>query len=314
MDQVKMNKLRFHNLTGHAGLHVMKDTAKHYKLELTGEIEKCVHCAVEKIRKKNIAKVNENKSSIPGERMYLDISSMKHDSQGGKKHWAMLVDEATGYKKSFFMKKKSDQVVEIAQWLKNLNDKRGIKVKMIRCDNAGENKSLEEWCDKEGLGITFEYTAPGTPQQNGVVERAFVTVMGRGRTMMNYAGLTTRKRRMLWCEVASTATQIDNILVYGDRQIPAFEAFYGEEAKYAKHLRIFGEMCVTVDGSNKTGRTKIDPRGRVCMFLGYSTKHAGDCYRFLNMHQIRPMTAGNGRVSLMSCTASLYAPLATRSI
>jgi len=26
--------------------------------------------------------------------------------------------------------------------------------------------------DKE-LGIVFEYTAPGTPQQNGVIERAF---------------------------------------------------------------------------------------------------------------------------------------------
>ena len=34
----------------------------------------------------------------------------------------------------------------------------------------------------------FEYTAPGTPQQNGVVERAFETMLGRIRAIMNGAG------------------------------------------------------------------------------------------------------------------------------
>ena len=47
-----------------------------------------------------------------------------------------------------------------------------IQVKTIKCDNAGENKVLEIESDKNKLGIIFEYTAPGTPQQNGVVERA----------------------------------------------------------------------------------------------------------------------------------------------
>ena len=68
-------------------------------------------------------------------------------------------------------------------------------MKIIRCDNAGENKVLERESDKNELEIIFEYTAPGTPQQNGVVERAFVTVMGRARTMMNHAGFTMAKRQ-----------------------------------------------------------------------------------------------------------------------
>ena len=63
-------------------------------------------------------------------------------------------------------------------------------MKIIRCDNAGENKVLERESEKNELGISFEYTAPGTPQQNGVVERAFVTVMGRARAMMNHARFT----------------------------------------------------------------------------------------------------------------------------
>ena len=41
--------------------------------------------------------------------------------------------------------------------------------------------------DKE-LGIVFEYTAPGTPQQNGVIERAFA-IMWEKRAIMNGTGL-----------------------------------------------------------------------------------------------------------------------------
>ena len=52
-------------------------------------------------------------------------------------------------------------------------------------DNAGENKVLARCCDKNETGIEFEYMAPGTPQQNRVVERVFVTLIGRGRAMMN---------------------------------------------------------------------------------------------------------------------------------
>ena len=75
-------------------------------------------------------------------------------------------------------------------------------MKIVRCDNAGENIVLERESDKNELRIIIEYTAPGTPQQNGVVERAFVTVRGRARPMMNHAGFTMAKIHQMWCEAA----------------------------------------------------------------------------------------------------------------
>ena len=49
----------------------------------------------------------------------------------------------------------------------------------MRCDNTGENLALTQQCAAEDLGIEFEFTAPDTPQQNGVVERAFATQIGK---------------------------------------------------------------------------------------------------------------------------------------
>ena len=160
----KQSKESFHRVTGHAGHHLMDATAKYYKVNLTGKDNNCLRCSLEKINQKNIPKKNEDKNKNPGERMYLDISSMRKPSMGRRQHWVMLVDEATKYKKSFFLKKKNEQVEPIIDWIKSLKAGHEIQVKIIRRDNAGENKVLERESGKNELGILFKYTAPGTPQ------------------------------------------------------------------------------------------------------------------------------------------------------
>ena len=156
----------------------------------------------------------------------------------------MLVDEATKYKKNFFMKKKNEPVKPIIEWIKALKARHEIQVKIIRCDNAGENIILEKESDKNDLGIMFEYTAPGTPQQNGVVERAFATVMGRARAMMNHAGFTMAKRQQLWCEAAQTATLLDNILVQDSAKSPSFTQFFWSRCKVCQaFISFWRDMC-----------------------------------------------------------------------
>ena len=83
IDNGKQSKEHFHRVTGHAGHHLMDATAKYYKANLTGKVNNHLSCSLEKIRQKNIPKNNEDKSKIPGERMYLDISSMRKPSMGG---------------------------------------------------------------------------------------------------------------------------------------------------------------------------------------------------------------------------------------
>ena len=55
--------------------------------------------------------------------------------------------------------------------------------------------SRKKECDKQNLGIIFEFSAPGTPQQNSVVERKIPTLMGRSRAMMLTAGVRQQDKR-----------------------------------------------------------------------------------------------------------------------
>ena len=144
--------------------------------------------------------------SRPAYRVFIENSSLQHESMGGKRHQLIGVDEFSDCSCSFFFKRKSDQTIVIPIWIKALINNYGIDVKRIMLDNSGENRSLQREYDKLNLGISFEFTAPGTPQQNSGPERGKPTLMGRARGMMIKARLNQQDKRNFCCEVISTAT------------------------------------------------------------------------------------------------------------
>ena len=116
---------------------------------------------------------------------------------GGKRHWLIVVDEFSDCSHSFFLKRKSDQLPMVPTWIKGLKAKYGIYVKYVMLDNSMENRSLQKDCEKQNLGIIFDFTAPGTPQQNSVVERKIPTLIWRSRAMMIEAGFLTKQKEIL---------------------------------------------------------------------------------------------------------------------
>ena len=134
----------------------------------------------------------------PGYRVFIDISSFKQVSRGGNRHWLIAVDEFIDCSHSFFMSKKSDQIQNDTNVDKEMSRKYGIEIKRIRLDNSGENRSLQKECDKQNLGVIFEFTAPGTPQQNSVVERKIPTLVGRARAMLIQAGINAKEKGEFW--------------------------------------------------------------------------------------------------------------------
>ena len=132
--------------------------------------------------------------------------------------------------------------------------------------------------------MIFEFTAPGTSQQNSVVERRIPTLVGRSRTMIIHAGIKSKGKGEFWCEVISTATILHNIMVRPDRTKPPYTLLCNKDEKFMKQLNAFGEMTVVVICEGKKMRSKLNNRGKTCMFVGYADYHSGDVYRFLNIH------------------------------
>ena len=175
---------------------------------------------------------------------------------------------------------KSDLVDKILPILIKINHVHTIKY--IRCDNAGENKALEEKCSPIDFNFCFEYTPRDTPQHNGVVERCFQTLYSRMRAMLNGAGIFDFLRKKLWAECARTSTILHNVITASNNTKSPYEQFYGHKCKIISELRVFGEIGVV-----KTVYTnlteKMKNKGKSMMFIGYSLSHGTNVFRMLNL-------------------------------
>ena len=200
-----------------------------------------------------------------------------------KKNWLLIVDDATDYTHSFCLKRKSDLVETLTIWIKNLFMKYNIRIQKIRLDKSGENRMLQIKANQQNLGIKFEFTAPGTPQQKNLVERKLATQMGRARAMMTHTGFDDHVKRKFCCEAVSTGTKLDNILVRHMGGKPPYYMFYKEHPKYKQHLGICGDIAVVANHERKSTRTKIEHKEKIEMFVGYAEDHAGDVCRFFHI-------------------------------
>ena len=261
----------------------------------------CYNCTSSKARQKSVPKKSTHQiSEESNNRVFLHILTVKGPKKEKifvpKPQWCLKVDEKTQMGFSEFLGKKNDIVVpssvQFTKW-KNAN----MPVKYVRCDNAGENKKLEEMVNGStyNLGIEFEYTARNTPQQNHLVELKFPAIAGRGRAMMNRAHIPKLERYLLFRHTAITATKLDWLVLIKMNGVTKMrsEHWCGEVPKFARHLRMWGEAgTVTIKGKMNP---KPKNRGVHCMFVGYSSGHDGDCYDMWDpstrrIHQSRDVT------------------------
>ena len=178
-----------HQQLGHPNELIVKKTSKEMGIVLTGKFKICESCELAKSRRSNMNKINYNHSSIPGERLYTDISYLKSPSYGGSNNWILIVDECTRMKWSIFCNKRSNMGEIISKFVRDLQLVYNKEVKYIRCDNAGENALIEANLREIGIGSKIEKTAPYTPEQNGMVERPFQTLFNSVREMLNHTNL-----------------------------------------------------------------------------------------------------------------------------
>ena len=212
-----MNVQKAHGLLKHLGEEGTRLHAPHLGWTLTrGSLRPCLHCAHSKAKQKNVMQESgSEKSTKPGERLYLDLSVVtvaRDDGEEAKilrKNWKILVCKATGKKWSDFTETKSGMVERTCKFLHKMKT-RGIVTRYVRLDPSGKNQALAkqaesvEW--KELQPIDFEFTARDTPQHNALAELAFLYLGGRARAMMGAAHVPVDLRYRVAVEAVSCAT------------------------------------------------------------------------------------------------------------
>ena len=107
---------------------------------------------------------------------------------------------------------------------------------MIRSDNGTKfkNSVLNEFCIEKG--ISRQFSAPRTPQQNGVVEMRNRTLIEAARTMLSESILPM----YFWAEVVNTACYTQNrTLITKEQEKTPYEIMANKKPTL-KYFHVFG--------------------------------------------------------------------------
>ncbi|KAG9458354.1 hypothetical protein H6P81_002862 [Aristolochia fimbriata] len=148
----------------------------------------------------------------PLELLHIDLMGpVQTESIAGKKYVMVCVDDFTRFTWVEFLREKSEAFKLFVNMCKQLMTEKGVtigRVVRIRSDHGKEfeNQDFANFC--ESKGISHEFSAPKTPQQNGIVERKNRTLQEMARAMINAKELPHK----LWAEAVNTTCYASNRL------------------------------------------------------------------------------------------------------
>ncbi|GJT79678.1 putative ribonuclease H-like domain-containing protein [Tanacetum coccineum] len=141
-----------------------------------------------------------------------------------KSYCPVVTDDFSRFSWVFFLATKDETPKILKNFITGIENQTNHKVKSIRCDNGTEfkNRIMNELCEMKG--IRREFSVARTPQQNGVAERKYKTLIEATRTMLADSKLPTT----FWAEVVNTACYVQNrvLVIKPDNKTP-YELFLG---------------------------------------------------------------------------------------
>ena len=267
------SNLRQHYRLGHPSDQTM------IKMGLKPLTTTCPQCTVAKIHRLSYTS-SDRITTRPGEIIGVDlIGPMEVPSFGkGYKFAVLIVDKHTGFRFVRFTKAKSaTNVVTILnefclEWKGLQGDSPYcFDLSELISDNGSEFSRFPEYCNAKG--IRYMHSAPYTPEQNGLAERAVRSTIEGTRALR--AG--TNLKKSVWAEMMSTYIHLSNLQPRQFNPSPYTMLFRKEPN--LKYLRAIG--CLAYVHIADTLRAKLDHKAWQGILLGYDHLNAS-CYRILD--------------------------------
>nr|GEW99415.1 hypothetical protein [Tanacetum cinerariifolium] len=117
-------------------------------------------------------------------RLHMDLFRLTFVKSLNKKSYCLVItDDYSRFTWVFFLATKDETSPILKTFLTGLENKLSLNVKVIRSDNGTEfkNSDLTQFCGLKG--VKREFSAPKTPQQNGIAERKNQTLIEAARTI-----------------------------------------------------------------------------------------------------------------------------------
>ncbi|GJS69221.1 retrovirus-related pol polyprotein from transposon TNT 1-94 [Tanacetum coccineum] len=279
------NSTLWHRRLGHANMRLIQSLSSKELVRNLPKLKYDKHfCDACKIGKQ--AHTSHKAKNMVSTKRCLDLLHMDLfgplaiKSYGGNLYTLVVVDDYSRYTLTIFLKTKNEAFEKFEILSRNIQNQLGSSIITIRTDHGREfdnEVQFGAYCD--ALGITHNFSAPRTPQLNGVVERKNMILQEMFRTMLNEQSIPQK----FWCNAIDKSTYILNrILIRTILGKTSYEIFRGRKPSL-EYFKVFESKCFILN--TKDYLTKFDPKSYEGVFLGYSQNRKA--YVVLNKHTMK---------------------------
>ena len=169
-------------------------------------------------------------------------------SMSKKRYALVIIDDYSKYTGVLFLHSKDETPQVVIDRIKLIELDSKFLVRAIRLDNGTKFKNavLNDFCTDKG--ITRQYSAPRTPQQNGVVE-------SQNRTLIEVARTTLSESRLpmyFWAEAVNTACYTQNRTLINKDLMKTPYKIMNEKKPTLKYFHVFGaKLFMLKDGDDR---------------------------------------------------------------
>jgi transposase InsO family protein len=227
-------------------------------------IRQCPGCLAGKMHRLPFP-TGRTRAEQTGQLIHADVCGPMHiPTPSGARFFVLFTDDFSKSRHVYFLKHKSEVAEFFKDYTSLLRSETGNLIHTLRSDNGGEfiSSAFKTWLSDRS--IRFESSAPYTPEQNGVAERANRTIFEAGRSLLYPKHVPLE----LWGEAIACAVYTLNRVSSSKSSSTPYQLWFGQKPDVS-HLRIFGSVAYV--HVPKVNRQKLDPKSQKCIFVGYST-------------------------------------------
>ena len=260
--------IEWHERLGHLGFNDIKRLATtETDIKITGVWNNptCEHCQAGKQTRRPNASPATYPTSEPRELIHTDLAGLiTTHSLGGARYFLLFINDFSCPISVYTIKQMSDVLVQFNHFKAQWENQLGHRIKRFRSDRGGEYSSKAFTKLLDDSGIVCEQSAPYSPEQNGVSERANRTIIGRAKAMLFVAGLTDE----MWGKAVHTAVYLKNRSPTSalEKGMTPLEAFTDKRPGLANLIPFGTKGFKHVP---KELWTKWEPNSVPCIFTGY---------------------------------------------
>ncbi|XP_015163957.1 probable receptor-like protein kinase At3g17420 [Solanum tuberosum] len=185
---------------------------------------------------------------------------MNIQARGGFEYFVTFTDDYSKYGYIYLLRRKSECFEKFKEFKIETEKRHDKHIQTLRSDRGGEYLSAEFIKYLSESGITSQYSAPGTPQQNGVAERRNRTLLEMVRSMLSYSYLPFT----FWGYALETVNYILNLVPSKFVPLTPSELWNWRKPSL-RHIRVWGCPAHVLKGKTD----KLESRTEVFIFIGY---------------------------------------------